>query len=123
MVSSIVITVVILLFTAVILIGTAAGMFFLFKTMAKAQQDKAQLLANGVPAQARIVSANQTGMFVNNNPQVAFQLEVQPQAGSPYPVQMTSVVQMVALPRIQPGMTVGVKIDPNNPNRLAIEGL
>jgi len=41
------------------------------------------VLQDGIPAQARIVSVRQTGVMLNNQPQIAFELEVQPPGGAP----------------------------------------
>ena len=82
-------------------------------------QAKEQLAMTGVPAVARVVQAAQTGTMVNHNPQVWFQLEVQGPQGV-YAAQTTAVVPQLNLSQCQPGMSLHVRVNPQNPNEIAV---
>jgi hypothetical protein len=89
----------------------------------KAEQQKARLLATGHQAQARVLSLQETGMLVNHRPQVRIVLEVARPGQLPYQAELTTVISMLAIPRVQPGNVVWVRCDPANPSLVAIEGL
>ncbi len=81
---------------------------------------KAQLAQTGMPAQGRLIQLQQTGKLVNYNPEVRALVEVQhPQMGS-YQVQTDVVVPQISIPQFQPGAQVQVRINPQNPQDVAI---
>jgi hypothetical protein len=79
------------------------------------------VLQDGIPAQARIVSVRQTGVMLNNQPQIAFELEVQPPGGTPYQAQAKAVIPMIHIPQFQPGAEVPVKIHPSDPTQVVMD--
>jgi hypothetical protein len=79
------------------------------------------ILQDGIPAQAKIVSVRQTGVMLNNQPQIAFELEVQPPGGTPYQVQAKAVIPMIHIPQFQPGAEVPVKIHPSDPTQVVMD--
>ncbi|MEZ4221117.1 MAG: hypothetical protein R3B13_09315 [Polyangiaceae bacterium] len=106
-----------LLFTFVI-IGISAYIFYrVFKKMG----DASRLRQIGIPASAQILSLSDTGVTINDNPQVALALAIQSPHHGAYQVQTTSIISRLAIPRVQPGMTVPVKIDPQNPNNVVLD--
>jgi hypothetical protein len=72
------------------------------------------VLQNGIPAQATIVGVRQTGVMLNNQPQILFDLEVQPSGGAPYRAQAKAIIPMINIPQFQPGVDVPVKIHPTD---------
>jgi len=80
-----------------------------------------RLLATGEQAQAKILGLADTGVKINNNPQLQIQLEVYPQTRPPFQTQCITTVSFLAIPRIQPGMMVMVRFDPANPAAVALE--
>lgn len=80
-----------------------------------------QLLAQGLAGRAEIVSVAQTGMYVNEQPQVRMQLNVTVPGRMPYSVSHSEVVPLLALGMITPGHVLPVAVDPTNQNRLAID--
>jgi hypothetical protein len=105
------------------LIITVVVLFFAFRIFAgvmRGAKQTRELLATGVPAQARILQIGETGTYVNNNPAVDILMEVHPQGRPPYPVQTRMVVSLIRLPSIQPGSIVPVKYDPNDPTKVAL---
>jgi hypothetical protein len=79
------------------------------------------ILQDGIAAQARIVSVRQTGVMLNHQPQIAFELEVQPPGGAPYQVQAKAVIPMINIPQFQPGAEVPVKIHPSDPTQVMMD--
>jgi hypothetical protein len=80
----------------------------------------AQLQVAGVPAQARILAARPTGAHVNLTPQYVFELEVYPGTRPPYTATVYTPVPPPAVPRVQPGMIVPIRVDPLDPMHIAL---
>jgi hypothetical protein len=79
-----------------------------------------KLLKEGISAQATILKIWDTGVTLNDNPQVGMLLEVQPAGQQPFRVEMKSIISRIALPQIQPGQVVPVRYDPENPSKIAL---
>ncbi|HEY5159983.1 MAG TPA: hypothetical protein VII83_02815 [Gaiellaceae bacterium] len=86
-----------------------------------AQQQKAQMLmASGLVGQAKIDAVNDTGVTVNENPQVELVLDVTVPGKEPYKATLTQVVSRLAIASFQPGSTVPVRVSPDDPQVLMI---
>lgn len=110
---------------AIGVIVTVATLFFVFRMLgglAKAKREEARILSTGTPAQGQIMAVQQTGTYINNNPQVVIVVQVTPQGGAPYQTQITKVVSMFEIPQYQVGAQVALRIDPVNPMNVAIAG-
>ncbi len=86
----------------------------------KVKQDNAKLqarIAQAVPAEARVI---QVGRSILQKEQgtvnVRLRLEISPKDRPRYQTTVTWDVENAALPKVQEGCRVGVKIDPENPN-------
>ncbi len=92
-----------------------------FRQLAEQQERHKALLTRGIRASARVLQVQQTGLVLNNvNPEVRLTLQVEhPQLGS-YEAETKTFVQMVALPRVQPGQALEVRVDPDDPQQLAV---
>ncbi len=99
---------------------TGAILWFTLRPLLQNMQQRNRILQSGIMATATILQLSETGMMVNYQPQVRFQLQVNPPNGAPYQVETTMVVSQLQIPRIQPGMVVPVKIDPNDPMKVAL---
>jgi hypothetical protein len=80
-----------------------------------------KLLKTGVPAQATILQVSDTGVTVNNSPQIKLLLQVNPPTGMPYQVETKVLISRLQTHAYQPGMVVPVKIDPNDKDKIAID--
>lgn len=81
---------------------------------------KAQLAQTGMPAMGRLLHVQQTGRMVNYNPEIQAVVEVHhPQIGT-YQAQTTAVVPQISIPQVQPGAQVQVRINPQNPQDIAL---
>ncbi len=77
---------------------------------------------SGVPASARIVEIWDTGMTVNDGPVIGMRVEISRPDGSVYSATIPkSLISRLDIPRFQPGATVPVRIDPQNPDRVALD--
>lgn len=74
----------------------------------------------GQSAEALVLSISDTGMTVNDNPVVAFRLEVRPATGTPYEVETRGLVGRLDVPQVQPGAVLPVAIDPRDPKKVAL---
>jgi hypothetical protein len=88
--------------------------------MMQAYSAAAQLQLAGTPAQARVLSVRQTGAYVNMAPQCVLELEVYPGATPPYTATVYAPVPPMAIPRVQPGLMVPIRVDPLNPMHIVL---
>ncbi len=79
-----------------------------------------KVLQEGVPANATILKIWDTGVTLNDNPQVGMLLEVQAQDREPFRVEMKSIISRIMIAQIQPGRVVPVRYDPENPSQVAL---
>ena len=86
----------------------------------KQRSERRRLLLTGVPAQGQVVTIQQTGTFVNNNPEVLIVLKIAPPSGQPYVAQARLVIQLIQAAQLAPGATVPVRIDPANPANVTL---
>lgn len=119
-VGSVLFTVFMVAVTVVAPLGLVYG---IFSALAKNAAAERELLATGAAAPARIVSIGETGMYINNQPQVKIVLEVSPPDGPTFVATVNKVVSLLQIPRVQPGLLVDVRYDRSNPSRLALVGL
>jgi len=83
--------------------------------------DAKALQETGEPADAKIIKIWDTGITVNNDPVVGFLLEVRP-AGKPvYQAETKLRISRLDIPRFQPGTVMPVRIDPHDPNHVALD--
>ncbi len=88
-----------------------------FRRGEKAEESLSEVLrARGEPAMGTITAVAQTGVYINEEPQVRVSLSIQRAGGQPpYNAEMTMVVQFIDIPNVQPGKTISVLIDPEHP--------
>jgi hypothetical protein len=79
------------------------------------------LLARGVRTQATIVAVEDTGITVQGNyPMAKFRFEVRPRGGEPYQVTARCLVNRFEIPAYQPGASVSVLVDPDDPEKVVL---
>lgn len=105
------------------IIATVVIIFFVFRYVKKTVGTNQVVMQQGIDARAKIISAQQTGVMLNDQPQVLFQLEVNPPTGMPYQTSAKAVIPIFNIPQFQPGAEVAVKIHPADPNVVEIVGL
>jgi hypothetical protein len=90
-----------------------AAMALIFGSPLLAWFQNRRLLNSGRKATARILTATQTGTYINENPVVHFTLEVEPPSGQPFDAEAEQLVNQMQIPRFQPGELVQVRYDPD----------
>ena len=98
------------------------GMFFLFyKLLFAPMINAARLQKSGISGRALIKEVRDTGVTINNNPQVKLVLEVKNSLGQRYTTSTRVLVSRLSPFVYQPGMEVPVKIDPKNEKNVVID--
>ena len=77
-------------------------------------------IKNGVTAQARVMKVWDTGVSINDNPQVGLLLHVTPTMSAAFDAEAKTIVSRLNAALVQPGITAEIKYDPQNPKRLQI---
>ncbi|MRR12966.1 hypothetical protein EG835_11005 [bacterium] len=71
----------------------------------------------GIDARGVILAAEQTGMYVNEQPQIAFRIRVERGDRPPYEVEHRAVISLMSLAALQPGTVLDIKVSSRNPTR------
>jgi hypothetical protein len=104
------------------ILGIFGGMFLLFwKLFFGPILNNSRLQKTGLPGKATITAVNDTGVTINNNPQVKLTLEVKNNFGQRYSTTCRTLVSRLNPFIFQPGMEVAVKIDPKNEKNVVID--
>jgi len=107
--------------SAVIICIVALVMVSVFSFFLKPIFKNAKLLKTGVQRMGKILSFSDTGVTINNSPQVKFTLEVLDEYNRPYEVTTKTVISRLAVGGFYAGMPVIVRVDPNDKMQVAIE--
>jgi hypothetical protein len=78
-------------------------------------------IKNGVAAEATVLKVWDTGVSINDNPQVGLLLDVHPPTGATFQAEAKKVVSRLQTSLIQPGVNALVLYDPTNPKRLEVK--
>ena len=113
-----------IIFTIVIVVLSLFGGGWLMRKMTGVTGP----IKGGVPSSAIIEGITDTGVTTTGMgagpeaPEYKFDLQVTPVGGgAPYPVVTKALVPRVVIPMVVPGATVGVLIDPTNPQKASID--
>jgi hypothetical protein len=110
------------LWIAMIMLLFFGGMFYLFyRLFFKPMINARRLQKVGLSGKAKILEVKDTGVTINNNPQVKLILEVKGSLGQRYNTQCRVLVSRINPWAYQPGMEVPVKIDPKNELNVVID--
>src|SRR5258706_3283284 len=106
----------------ILIIVVFGGMFYLFyRLFFKPLINTARLQKTGLPGKATILEVKDTGVTINNNPQVKLMLEVKNNYGHKYSAQCRLLVSRINPNMFMPGMEVPVLIDPKNEQNIVID--
>lgn len=75
----------------------------------------------GIPGKATILEVRDTGITINENPQVKLKLEIQPKYGKKFTTETRALVSRINPGAFRAGMEVLVKIDPKNEQNVVID--
>lgn len=105
---------------AIVFVGIFFGVWWtFFRGMGKEKK----LLQTGVPAPAVITRIWDTGVTINNDPQIGVELQVTPSTGMPFTVQTKQLISRLQTSYYQPGTACQVRYDPNDTSTVAIESI
>jgi hypothetical protein len=79
------------------------------------------LTKTGRPGQAQVLEMTQTGVYVNENPQVKMKLRVEAQGIPPYECEKKATVPLIALGMLGSGRPLSVYVDPNDQENIYID--
>lgn len=77
-------------------------------------------IKNGISAPARVLEVRDTGVTVNDNPQIALLLEITPRDRALFQSEVKTIVSRLNVALVQPGTQVTVVYDPQNLKRIQI---
>lgn len=101
----------------VVLIITALVMWSVFRTISPPK------IKNGVIAPARVLEVQDTGVSINDNPQVKLLVEVLPKSGSAFQAEVKTLVSRLEVSLVQPGIEAIVIYDPLKPTRVQLSSM
>jgi hypothetical protein len=107
--------------TAAILGVLSLGLLFWGRKWSAAAAEADRIKAQGVAGTATITGMRQTGVTLNEQPQVELQLQVTTQMHGPYQATVKEYVPLMMLGTLTSGRPLPVKVDPANPQRVIIE--
>ena len=119
-----------LLITVICVVVFAPAIFLVvsvLRNLGKADATRRRLLQTGVPAQARVLQIQMGGMTVTTGVNRQLQLQIAAMVHrpgtAPYAANFTAMVSELQIPMVQPGSWLAVRVDPSNPNSIAIEAM
>jgi hypothetical protein len=104
------------------ILAFGGGIFYLFYKLLFAPIILAsRLKKTGIAGKALIKEVRDTGVTVNNSPQVKLVLEIKNPLGQRYTATLRTLISRLQPQLYQPGMTIPVLIDPKDENKLVID--
>jgi hypothetical protein len=121
----VIITVVLLLLPFVVVGFIFYGVFFgAAAPFRRATRGNKRVLAAGRPAKAFVKSISESSLgatvTVNDQPYLNLTLEIHDGYSDPYIISFDTIVPRTEVPRVQPGNKIAVKVDPSDPEKVAI---
>lgn len=108
-------------YISIFILLMVGGMFYLFyRIFFKPMINASRLQKTGLPGTARILEVKDTGVTINNNPQVKLILEVKNSFGQKYNTQCRVMVSRLNPGMFMPGMEIAILIDPKNEQNVVI---
>ena len=105
---------------AAIFFGVMAFVWFKFlRPMAQNQR----IRKSGERADGKILRIWDTGVTVNDNPQIGMEIEVIEEGMDPWTAEATAIISRLEPHKFQPGVMVAVNYDPEDHSKIAVLGL
>jgi hypothetical protein len=109
------------LLTSAILGATGLGLVWFGLRARRSAADADRIASTGLAGTATITGLTQTGMSLNDQPQVEMELLVSIPGRAPYAATRKEFVPLILLGRLSSGLPLAVKVDPADPQRLIID--
>ncbi len=97
--------------------------FLAFRPLMRDARITKQVMRTGVEATATIIRTWDTGVRLNDEPQLGILLQVQPPGGASFQTELKTIVPLTQLAAFQPGAQLQIKYDPAEPSHVAILGI
>ena len=101
-------------------VACAALMAVIYLWMIRRADRKDEVIRSGVRGEATIVSAEQTGLYVNNQPRVKLHLRVRTPY-SEFQDERTETVPLISVGMLSSGRPLAVYVDPDEPSKYEID--
>lgn len=79
-----------------------------------------EIKKNGVLAEAIVLDVQETGLYINNLPQLKLQIQVQPEKGRNFITEVQQVIPGAVKEPLHSGSRVQVKFDPGNKKEVIV---
>lgn len=106
---------------AVALLATSASLLVIGAIAGRRSATRRRIRETGTPGEGRILSMGQTGMTINNNPVIAFDLELNVPGVSGNRTQLREMVPLIWLSRLSPGGLLPVRADRGGGGKVMID--
>ena len=83
--------------------------------------NEADVEVTGLAGQATIVSLSEGGPYVNDRPTITMELDIEIPGRAPYRGQAKQVVGRLVIGRLEPGATIPVRVDPDDPAEVTVD--
>jgi hypothetical protein len=103
-----------------VLLGVGVSLVMIGLVVLRRSSRNARIESEGIPGTAKILSLTQTGMYLNEQPQIAMDLEVNVPGHPPFQTTHRSFVPLLLLGQLAAGGEVPVKADPADPTKRII---
>ena len=113
-----------MLFTIIIIAVVTGILYFVLSRtlfpLLQISKMKRRLMNEGVEAEAVLLNMEQTGLYVNNQPQIKLQVQVQPLTGRNFVSEVREVLTLIDLSQLRIGSTLKVKYNPINTKEVMV---
>lgn len=96
-------------------------MGLLSKMLGSSEASDAGVQETGLSGEATITSLSEGGPYVNDRPTITMDLEVELPGQERYSAQARQVVGRLVIGRLQPGATIPVRVDPEDPAKVTVD--
>ncbi len=110
-----------LLFTGAILAVVGIIFVVVYLRIRRRRAEAQQLEQTGLSATATVTGITQTGMYINEQPVLGIDLQINAPSRAPYSVHVREMVPFIMLTQVQAGRTYPAKVDPNDPEKILVE--
>jgi len=80
-----------------------------------------RIVSSGLPGTATVTALTQTGMALNEQPQIDMELLVSIPGRAPYPARRKEFVPLILLGRLSSGQPLPVRVDPADPQNVIVD--
>lgn len=109
------------LLTAAVLGVTGGGLIWFGMRARRGAAEADRIMSTGFAGTATVTGLTQTGMSLNDQPQIDMELLVSIPDRAAYPTRRKEFVPLVLLGRLSSGLPLPVKVDPTDPQRVIID--